>query len=455
MNELTAVVKEHNPDTIGVSEVLPKKYREQVYPEQFKIEGYDMIPHPNVENNTGRGSILYIKEDLIHMPVEIKGPGLQFEEHILQQIKIDDNESMIIALLYRSPSSTHENNMHLLELLKELDSLKPEAVSMGDINLKFIDWKNMTISCGNNENFSHIFLDCVNELNLTQHVSENTRKRGADSPSCLDLVLSSDMDYITNLEQLAPIGKSDHSIIKFETPFNPPADIPKIRVCYDKGDYKAINDKLSKVDWIKEFKKYPDDVNKQWDFFKECYYAAESEHIPRKKVFINGKLSKKLSVKFDKKTLALRKKKNRIWCKMRKNLATEEEELSYNRLRNQVKSLCNKAKRSVEKVIAKNSKSNPKGFWAYSQAKLKTKSTMPDLIKPGTEKNPEYVKTDAGKAEVLVEYFSSVFTVETDLLNMPPFEERQYDQPLDDLVITEATVLEKLQKLKINKSPKA
>ena len=81
-----------------------------------------------------------------------------------------------------------------------------------------------------------------------------------------------------------------------------------------------------------------------------------TKFIPRKKIYIDGKLNKKLSVKFDKKTLTLRKKKNRVWSKMRKNLATEEEKLGFRRLRNQVKSLYSKAKRIVEKKVAKTKK---------------------------------------------------------------------------------------------------
>ena len=70
-----------------------------------------------------------------------------------------------------------------MELLDELGSLKPEKVSMGDVNLKEIDWKNLTVNSSNTEHFSHKFLEKVNELNLTQHVLENTRIRGSDSPS--------------------------------------------------------------------------------------------------------------------------------------------------------------------------------------------------------------------------------------------------------------------------------
>ena len=451
--ELSAIVKDISPDIVGVCEVLPKNFKEQIYPEEFKIEGYDMIPHPNIEKNTGRGSILYIKADLTHMPVELKGPGKNFEEHILQEIKIDDDDSALVALLYRSPASDHQNNSLLLELLSELSSLKPHLVSMGDINLKGIDWVNMVPPGSNSEDFAHRFVACLQDLYLTQHVKENTRQRGNDAASCLDLVITSDENYVLNLEQLAPLGKSDHSIIKFETPFKPPPNIPKIKVCYDKGDYHGLNEHLAKFNWDSELGEFPDDVNKQWEFFKTKYLEAESKFIPRKKIYINGKLNKKLSVKFDRKTLALRKKKNHLWSKMRKNLASEEEQLSFRRLRNKVKSLCAKAKKVVEKKIAKNAKSNPKGFWAYTQSQLKTKSSMPDLIRPGTEKNPIYAKSDEEKAEVLVDYFSSVFTIEADLNNMPPFDERNYNKPLYDIEISEKMVYDKLRKIKVNKSP--
>ena len=453
MEELVDVVKEYQPDVIGVSEVLPKNFREQIYANQFIIDGYDMIPHPNIEENKGRGSILYIRSNLTHMPVEIKGSGKLFGEHILQEIKIDDNESVIVALLYRSPTSDNVNNLNLIELLRELASLKPETVSMGDVNLKYIDWENLVATNSDESDINHTFIDCIKELDFTQHVLENTRQRGNDTPSCLDIVLSSEENYVRNLEQLAPLGKSDHSIIKFETPFKPPPDTFKIKVCYDKGDYESINKHLSKINWKEEMGKFENDVNGQWEFFKNNLKKIEEEFVPRKKVYLNGKLSRKLSVKFDKQTLAKRKKKNRVWSKMRKNMATEEEKLGFNRLRNQVTGLCRKAKRVVEKVIASKSKSNPKGFWAYTQSKLKTRSSMPDLIKPGTEKNPVFAKTDQEKSEVLVDYFSSVFTVESDLNNMPPFAEREYSMPLEDLQITEDMVDEKLKKLKVNKSP--
>ena len=61
----------------------------------------------------------------------------------------------------------------------------------------------------------------------------------------------------------------------------------------------------------------------------------------------------------------------------------------------------------MEQKIAKNIKTNPKAFWQYAQSKLKTKAWIPDLIKPGTEENPSFIKTDEEKADVFYQTISA------------------------------------------------
>ena len=135
------------------------------------------------------------------------------------------------------------------------------------------------------------------------------------------------------------------------------------------------------------------------------------------------------------------KKKNHKWSRIRKNIADEEEKLQYNRLRNQIRSLTRKSTKILERNITQNVKTNPKGFWKYSQEKLKTRSNIPDLIKPGTEQNPEYATTDQDKSEVLLNYFSSVFTKEPDGDTMPDFDERDYEEILENININYDVVL--------------
>ena len=95
---------------------------------------------------------------------------------------------------------------------------------MGDFNLKDIDWKFQTSNSNNSENYNNKFIECIRDCFLTQHVHESTRQRGQDNPSCLDIVFTNNEDLIDQIDYLAPHGKSDHSIIKFELKLdtNPP-----------------------------------------------------------------------------------------------------------------------------------------------------------------------------------------------------------------------------------------
>ena len=136
-------------------------------------------------------------------------------------------------------------------------------------------------------------------------------------------------------------------------------------------------------------------MEEQWKFFRSYYEKIEKICIPRKKVYINGKFSNKFSTQFDRVTLKKMKKKNKIWSRIRRNLASEEEHLQFRRIRNQIRRLTRKSKKLIERNIAKKAKSNPKAFYQYSQSKLKTRSQIPDLLKPGTEKNPEYISDNS------------------------------------------------------------
>ena len=97
-------------------------------------------------------------------------------------------------------------------------------------------------------------------------------------------------------------------------------------------------------------------------------------------------------------------------------------------------------------------------FWRYTQSKLKTKAGIPDLVKSdcmneNPQGTPNLTKNDEDKANVFVNYFSSVFTEEPKNDTMPHFEARNFDTKLSSIEINEDLVLKKLRKLKVNKSP--
>ena len=98
--EFNLLVAEQSPDIIGVNEVLPKSYNKKIYPEEFQIDGYEMLQHHNIPQNKGRGSIIYIKKQLTNKEINIK-LDKDFEEHIITEIPLSGPDKLICALIYR------------------------------------------------------------------------------------------------------------------------------------------------------------------------------------------------------------------------------------------------------------------------------------------------------------------------------------------------------------------
>ena len=456
MPEFQFIINEHNPHIIGVNEVLPKNHTRNINPEEFIIEGYEMVAHPNVLNNTGRGTIIYVSNTLNYKQLQLFQGDEEFEEAVYIEVKLQNNDKLLCSCMYRRGETPADNNDKLMKNLRYISNLKySHLLIMGDFNFKDIDWEDCAAKTNNMEDINFQFVECIRDCYFYQHINEPTRQRGTDTPSTLDLLFSNEEGMISDISLNAPLGKSDHSIICFNFICNKDNTPPKINKQYHKGDYKKFNDILSHIDWNDKFNGYENDVDKQWGIFKDIFLDAESKCVPRKVVHINGKLSKRLSMPMDKKKLRKIKRKNKLWGKIRKDMALEEEKLEYNRIRNQVRSLTRKSKKIIEKNIAKNSKSNPKAFWKYTQSKLKTRAGIPDLqlSEPENSLEPEYTKNDQEKADTFAKFFSSVFTTEPVTNPLPNFQKREYLYELTDLEITENTLIQKLKKIKTNKSP--
>ena len=57
---------------------------------------------------------------------------------------------------------------------------------------------------------------------------------------------------------------------------------------FEKGDYNKFINIINGIPWEAEMNKYPEDINKQWDFFKTKFLEAESLCVPTKRVYIGG-----------------------------------------------------------------------------------------------------------------------------------------------------------------------
>ena len=79
---------------------------------------------------------------------------------------------------------------------------------------------------------------------LTQHVLEPTR-----AARVLDILLSSQKEFVDNVEMQEPLGSSDHNQLHFN--INIKSDKSKVKQCrkdFRRGDYEEIRNCLALID---------------------------------------------------------------------------------------------------------------------------------------------------------------------------------------------------------------
>ena len=114
--------------------------------------------------------------------------------------------------------------------------------------------------------------------------------------------------------------------------------------------------------------------------------------------------------------------------------------------------MVNKLKKNYEKGLSQKAKENPKAIWSYIKSKAKTRDGIGDLhVDPEDIKS---IKTEDNKekANILSEYFSSVFTKEAEG-DVPVPNDSRVQQDMQAITVTENIVLKVLQTLKTDKSP--
>ena len=425
------------PHIIAITETWPKNIRYEVVEAELQIQGYQLY-HSDI--NIGRGICIYIHlsiNDHISQ-LELKS---DFNEYLSLSIKLKGSQSMAVIVIYRSPSSTEANNERLNSLMKEINELHHTyKIVMGDFNYPQINWESDTTT----NHQSQKFLDKIISGYWTQNVKGPTRYRGNNIPTLLDLVFSNEESLINRIDIREPLGFSDHTLIDFDCICSS-EEIEKSNVKYlmDKGNYVKFREKMS-IDWKNFFTCCQNDIEKMWDKFKGYYYKIQDMCIP-KVTFSGGR--NKWKIPLDEKLRGEIRKKHRAW---KRYVETKDEHklVLYKRCRNKVRTMTRRAVKTYEINIALEAKKNPKKFWSYVKRKTKVKESIPEII------TSDGVATDdLSKAEALNSFFASVFVDEPMSEQMPELEDKQINVELCDLELSPNKIKEKLQRLKIDKTP--
>jgi hypothetical protein len=407
----------------------------------LNIDDYDAYIG-NYTPECKRGVILYIKNSLSSQRCDSLSDH-RYKEAVWVDIKLKGDDRLLVGCVYRSPDkSTVENNQALLDLLCKASDTKPtHLVTMGDFNLRSIDWSSWTAD-EPESHFVHDFLEGLRDNFYHQHVDRPTRYRHNQEPSLLDLVLTSDENLVSDIRYRPPVGKSDHIVLTFcvECYIETQSTVTKLN--YHKGNYIGLREALSGTNWDIAFDKCSS-VNEMWDTFTNLLGEAVSTHVPQCK----GQAARKPKpVWLNRDALSKTKKKKKAWQKYikTKNYSDFQE---YVRHRNHATAECKLSKKTFERNLAIEVNDNPKAFWKYVSSKTRTRTGIGDLLK----EDNTMTATALEKADVLNKFFCSVFTKE-ERDNAPTLDMRPFDTPLCDTQFSVKEVSEKLASLNPTKS---
>ena len=182
-----------------------------------------------------------------------------------------------------------------------------------------------------------------------------------------------------------------------------------------------------------------------WTCLKYEIEGIIEKFVPLRK---QGKRSRKKHLSKE----AIRKiaHKQMLW-RVYKHTGHVEDYTNYKEALNLATTEIRKSKRTFEKKLAGNIKNDSKSFYAYVRSKQKVRDKVGPL-----ENNSENIISEGFQmAEVLNEYFSSVFTTE-DINSLPvpltKFEGNKSEH-LGQLFVTPEMIAKKIKKMKDNKSP--
>lgn len=209
--ELEDYLRKENPDMMCIVET---KLSEEIKIQELEInEGRYKVWRRDRAGRRGGGVMVMIKS---HIKVDKVETGKAKAEILKMRVKMGVSKMLNVVVVYVPPKSNTWNREEYDEILrgtkKELERLMSESrelIIMGDFNCKEVDWENLETK-GNLDSWGSVLLEIMMENIMTQWVTENTRFRGSDEPSRLDLVFSRGTDEISSVKYVSPLGKSDH-----------------------------------------------------------------------------------------------------------------------------------------------------------------------------------------------------------------------------------------------------
>ena len=308
-----------------------------------------------------------------------------YEDAVWCQVSANQCTTILFGIIYRSPSSSAENNAKLISMLQRISAVKSTCkIIAGDFKDPSIDWDSLIYT-----QIHDAFVETILDLHLTQIVLKNTRE-----DAILDLIFSSDPEVFLNVDIIEPLRSSDHNMILAELDLMPilhrENHMPSRD--YQKANWLDYQYLLSVVDWRNIFE-YTD-VGVVWNNFCSCLNQIMDLLIPLKKHSHRNKpLWEIADVRLAR---AHRNKAERTYLADR----TPGNKLLRNEAAKNLKNSIHHAVTNFELLLANNQDAKP--FWHYVKSKQKSKNSIGPLVK---DKIGNVTEDAAQCAELLSDFF--------------------------------------------------
>ena len=300
------MVEDIDPHIIGITESWATP---DISDAELGMTGYVMFRKDRL-GRRGGGVILYIKESIQAYEIKLEKEA-ECEEAVWCNI-VTGNSILTVGLVYRSPNIIMEENEKIHNAIKEVS--KRDCIIMGIYSGHLYRVPGERIKS---------FFNLVQDSFLSQHVLEATR-----GENVLDIVLSSQKEFVDNVKICEPLGCSDHNQIHFIIKVMGERNRKiRYRKKIHKGRYKDMREYLAKIDWNNTLKN--NTATECWNILKSEIDCVVDKFVPLKK---QGKRSKKKHL--SKEAIRKIKYKQMMW-KTYRHTGSEEDYSIYKEALNQ------------------------------------------------------------------------------------------------------------------------
>ena len=348
--------------------------------------------------------------------------------------------------VYRPPHLNTNSVQYINDLvacLKRVSTVDWPVSVVGDLNCPGINWQTLEAPL---DNIQDVLLDFVCDCGFVQLVTQPTHES-----NILDLVLTNNPLLFTKVVVEVPFGNSDHNTVNFDIDFttenavglksNSTTKVYQWR----KANYSALREYLNRVDW-NLFMSINLTAEAIWTSFRNVLLVAFDQFVPfYMKAAPSGR---RASVKcYPAKIRRMMNRKLTVWRTLRNQPSNTRLKCRYRQLQCDCRRALKEYELDKEKRIINSE--NTGQFYKYVNKKLSRSSGIGSLRTNSIDSSgePEMATDDVTKAELLNNYFASVYTADDG--NTPAFARQVPDTAkLDTIEFTSTDVLNCIKKLK-------